>query len=57
MCSHPDLANAAEMSALLHMPIGTWRDLARRRRLPAYRIGRAIRWDVKEVLALLREED
>lgn len=56
MCDAPRLASAPEMAALLAMRVSTFRDLARRRRFPAYRIGRAVRFDPAEIYALLRQE-
>lgn len=56
MCDRPSLRTAAEMAELLHLKVGTWRDLARRRRFPRYSVGHAVRWDEGEILRLLRDE-
>jgi hypothetical protein len=60
MCDETEpgqLKNAAEMATLLAVKEATFRDLARRRRWPCYRIGRAVRWSLPEIRRLLREED
>lgn len=58
MCERqvPELRNAVEMAAVFGLKVGTWRDLARRRHLPHYKVGVAVRWDLREVLAICREE-
>jgi excisionase family DNA binding protein len=56
MCDGPRLATVPEVAAQWQMRPGTLRDLIRRRGLPIYRIGRAVRVDPNELLALLRVE-
>jgi excisionase family DNA binding protein len=56
MCDRPQLSNAEQMAQRLGIKPNTWRDLARRRHLPHFRIGRAVRWDEEQILELLREE-
>lgn len=56
MCEGRDLRNAAGMAEGFGMKVGTWRDLARRRRFPRYELGHCVRWDFAEIAALVREE-
>lgn len=56
MCNRPQLATAAEMAAALGLKESTWRDVARRRGYPCFRIAHAVRWDLTEILALVRED-
>jgi excisionase family DNA binding protein len=58
MCeTQPQLKNAAEMATLLAVKEATFRDLARRRGWPCYRIGRQVRFDPEEIRRFLREND
>lgn len=56
MCDRPKLATLPELAELLDMRPGTVYDLARRRHWPTYRVGRSVRVDVDEILALLRDK-
>lgn len=52
----PRLVTTVEMANILRMNPSTFPDIARRREFPRWRIGRAVRYDPDEILALLREE-
>lgn len=57
MCDRPALASIPELAEILKMRPATLYDIVRRRHLPVFRIGRAVRVDVAEILALLRVEE
>ena len=50
------LATARELAELLSLSPATVLDKWERGELPGYRIGRAVRFDVDEILALTRKE-
>jgi excisionase family DNA binding protein len=54
--TQPQLKNAAEMASYFGVRESTFRDLARRRRWPHWRVGRAVRWSLPEIERLLRED-
>lgn len=57
MCDTPRLLTAPEMAQVFHLKEGTFRDLSRRRGWPCFRLGRSVRWDLEEILKVVREQD
>ncbi len=51
-----DLRDAKSMGEALGMKPSTFRDVARRRKFPRFEIGHAVRWNLPEILRLVREE-
>lgn len=57
MCDRlQQLVSGREMAELLGLKPNTWRDLARRRRFPHWKVGRSVRFDPAEILDLLRDD-
>jgi excisionase family DNA binding protein len=51
------LVRAKELSEALDVPVNTIYDRAKKDGWPSYRIGRDVRFDLEEILALIRRDE
>jgi putative molybdopterin biosynthesis protein len=55
MHEHPELLSVKEVAELLHVSVRTVHRLIERKELPAYKVGKVVRVDRKDVLKFLQE--